>query len=218
MKTIMKYFGLITLLMLVSTVLSAQPQAGDCVNENNSYRAAKTGWIVQPKYTPFNGGQLDRYDGLDYYDIDCEYTVKGSLEVNSSQKNVPTTNGKSVSLLEYGTITCRYDGNEYTMIVYKDNKNNMPEFKEAPGTYFIPFKDPTNLDPSPATGSWDDGRYLIIEIPAQGKQVTLDFNQAINPFIAYRNTSAYTTLVISGGNEIEAPVPVGERKYEDRTK
>lgn len=212
----MKNFGLVLMLLLVSIVLNAQPQPSDCVSENNNYRASKDGWIVQPKYTPFNEEQLAQYKGLNYYDINCSYKVEGSLVVNESEQNVGTTNGGSIKLLQYGTISFIYKGRDYQMIVYQDNKNNMPEFKESHGAFFIAFKDPTNTDADSDAETWKDGRYLIVDIPAQGNSVTLDFNMAINPFEAYN--SKFTTLNITGGSVLEAPLTVGERKYEDRTR
>ena len=133
-----------------------------------------------------------------------------------SDEHMEKVNGEIVDLLKYGTITFQYEGRDYEMIVYQDKFNNMGEFNHS-GTLFMPFKDASNNDsPDTKVGTWKDGRYLIIDKPVQSNEVILDFNRAVNPYDAYNGKG--TTLIIPGGNEIEAPVPVGERKYEDRTR
>lgn len=218
MKTKMKFVASFLLMTVLSLGLYAQQQSGDCVGENEDYRDAKKAWIDKTVDQPLNADQIINFKGLDYYDIDCLKRTKGTLNYSESDKSVKKLDGTTVDLVEYGTISFQFEGKPYEMIVYLDKYHNMKEFKNR-GIYFIPFKDGSNNDsPNAKEGTWKDGRYLIIDKPEEGEnKVILDFNRAVNSWDAYR-INKFSTLKIEQGNSMAAPLLVGERKYEDRTK
>ena len=215
MKKTTKYLSMIAIMMAVMITVSGQAQLSgtdDCINDNQQFRDAKNQWIKVSPNTPFNSGDLAEFTSLLYFKIDCSFRYEGMLEVNANahEEKVETSDGKTINLINYGKIVCNISGVDYSFIVYKNI--NMPEFAEFPDTYFIPFKDAT-CGPPPLT-VFALGRYLIVDIPASGNSVILDFNMAINPFENYN--SNFTSLITPSGNIIFAPLSVGERKYEDR--
>lgn len=206
------YKALSIVFLLSILVLNTYAQQYDCEDVNNKYRGKKNTWIVKDVDNPFGASDIANFKGLFYYDVDCKYVVQGTLSPSPSLKiiNVTTTNGDTVQVYDYGVVNCTIDGEPYQLTVYKNVEQ--PEFGRKPGTLFIPFKDKTS-GPKPKT-TFADGRYLIIQPPASGEQVTLDFNMATNPFENYNGN--YSTIDVPDQNVITAPIPVGERKYEDR--
>jgi len=208
-----KNYKVLSIVFLLSIfVLNTYGQENNCEAENNQYRGNKNTWIVQNVDNPFNASEISKFKGLFYYPVDCNYVFQGKLSPSASIKviKVPTTNGDSVQVYDYGTVSCTIDGETYKLTVYKNMEQ--PEFGHTPGTLFIPFKDGTS-GPKPKT-TFANGRYLIIQPPASGKRVTLDFNMATNPFENYNGN--YSTIDVPDQNVIMTPIPTGERKYEDR--
>lgn len=210
MKTFLKGICTMVFISLFTTVVSAQDNG--CKAKNEQFRNDKNKWVVQHENEPFTQADIDKFTSLFYYDIDCDWVLNGTLMAYPAPKvvGVGTSKGAVVQLWDYGTLNVTIDGKEYNLQVYKNI--DLPEFVNAPETIFVPIKDETN-GPKPKT-TYDGGRYLIIEPPASGDQVVVDFNMAINPFENYNNT--YPTLIIPDDNVILAPIPTGERKYEDR--
>ena len=78
---------------------------------------------------------------------------------------------------------------------------------ETPGDtkLFFMFKDSTN-----GRETYGGGRYLYSDLPSHG-HVTLNFNQAHNPYCAYNDFS--TCQIPPLQNWLKVPIPAGERKY-----
>lgn len=203
----------IVVVAAVVAIIAINPSAkGDCEEADVNYRTDKDGWIIEPQFTPFDPGQITRFKGLDYYPIDCKYVVNGTLEKKPQLVDVPTSDTTSVQLTRYGIVTVTIKKKDYSLEIYK--AGNLPEFKKFPKTYFIPFWDETALLPDTA-GTFEKGRYLIVEIPDSGKNMELDFNMATNSWDAYNGI--YSSIIVPDSNILAAPLAVGERKYEDRS-
>lgn len=78
---------------------------------------------------------------------------------------------------------------------------------ETPGDtkLFFMFKDLTN-----GKETYGGGRYLYSDLPNKGS-VTLNFNQAHNPYCAYNSYS--TCLIPPMQNWLKVPIRAGEKKY-----
>jgi uncharacterized protein (DUF1684 family) len=78
---------------------------------------------------------------------------------------------------------------------------------ETPGDtkLFYMFKDLTN-----GKETYGGGRYLYSDLPSKGR-VTLNFNQAHNPYCAYNSYS--TCLIPPVQNWLKVPIRAGEKKY-----
>ena len=210
MKKNFKVFSVLIVVLLLG--INLHGQSYDCKVENSQFRSDKNNWVVQDMDKPFSSADIAEFNGLFYYPVDCKYVFKGTLILNEPMKvvNVETTDGGSTQLYDYGTVSFSIGEKEYNLAVYKNI--DMPEFSNAKETIFIPIKDGTS---GPTTNTtFASGRYLIIQPPASGNKVVLDFNKATNPFENYNNN--YSTLIVSSSNTIEAPLTTGERKYEDR--
>jgi len=204
--------GVIIVVAAVVAVVGINSMASDdCEEADVNYRTDKDVWIIESTYTPFTTDQLSRFNGLYYYPVDCKYVIEGSLERDPKLVDVPTTDGVAVQLTRYGTVTVTIKKKEYVLEIFE--AGTLPEFKKFPGTYFIPFWDETATPPG--NTSYEKGRYLIVDIPASGDIMSLDFNMATNSFGAYNGS--YSSLIIPASNVLAAPLAIGERKYEDRS-
>jgi uncharacterized protein (DUF1684 family) len=210
-KTILIGGVIIAAVVIAVAYVINRPGANDCEDADVIYRTEKNTWIIEKTYTPFDLGQIARYKGLDYYPIDCDYVFEGTLKKDPKPETLTTVNGSLMQLDMYGTVSFTYDMKEYSLDIFE--AGNLPEFKKFPGTYFIPFQDNTAILPDSTTYKY--GRYLIVEIPARGDKMSLDFNMAINSFNAYNGL--FDAVLPPRQNRVAAPLPVGERKYEDRT-
>lgn len=184
---------------------------GDCEEADKNYRTDKDVWIKEKLDDPLDSGQIARFKGLDYYPVDCRYVFEGILDVDPEEIPVSTTDGNIIQMKRYGTVTVTIKSTNYILEIFE--AGNLPEFKNFPGTYFIPFWDETAILPD--TTTYEKGRYLIVDIPASGNQMSLDFNMATNSFEAYHYK--YSSVVTPSRNILAAPLAIGERKYEDRT-
>lgn len=211
MKTIMKNFTLVLMMLLVSVVLYSQPHPGNCVGENEAFRNTKDSRVEDPQITPFNDTDLSEFKALFYYPIDCNYIYEAKFKpIQEKKVNVDITGGGTIQLYEVGTAEVIVDGAKKDLVVYKNI--DMPEFNA--GTYFIPIKDGTTTSGM----TFANGRYVVIGPKLSKGKFQLDFNRAINPYENY-NSGEYNSLIISGdANTMAAPLTVGERKYEDRTR
>lgn len=211
MKTITKNFALVLMMLMVSMMLNAQPQQGDCVSDNQSYRNIKNQEIADPTTSPLPAAELGSFSGLFYYPIDCKFVFTASYyPVPAKVVKLGTTDGKKTNLYEMGTVVVSVKGEEKSLKVYKNM--DLPEFADNPETIFIPIK-----DGSTSMGTtYSHGRYVIINPPADGGEFLLDFNMATNPFQDY-NTK-FSSVITPTENVMAAPLTVGERKYEDRTR
>lgn len=195
-----------------ATVTSAQTRQ-DTINDHKAaieqFRAEKDARFGNPATSPLTSAQLQPYDGLNYFPVDYAYKLKAKfIPANDPQRErLNLSNGATVRLFNYGKVTFTLDGTEYTLSVFKNS--DLPEFAGNPDQLFIPFKDATS------GGSTNgNGRYIMVNAPQSGNQVTLDFNLALNPYGAY--SDGIPSVLPPPENNMAAPLPTGERKYDDR--
>jgi hypothetical protein len=211
MKTMKYFIGFIIILMGFTVSIIAQPQPGNCVSKNESFRQSKNQEMLNPSISPLPAADLSSFTGLFYYPIDCKYVVNAVYSpLPAKMTKLGTTDGKKVQLYDVGMVTFTFDGKEKSLRVYQNV--DLPEFSTDPETIFIPIKDGTTANGT----TYANGRYVIINPPADGGEFMLDFNMATNPYQNYN--SEFSSLVVPAENEMDAPLQVGERKYEDRTR
>lgn len=143
--------------------------------------------------------RLLAFQGIDFYEINRELRVEAEfLPYRPSKKiKVATVSGyveelecPGVAQFRVGGITVRLE----------------PVF-ETPGDtkLFFMFRDSTN-----GKETYGGGRYLYSDLPSQGR-VTLNFNQAHNPYCAYNSYS--TCQIPPVQNWLKVPIRAGEEKY-----
>ena len=158
--------------------------------------------------SPLSTAQLQNFKGLDYFPVNYDYLTEGTFEALATPKSeqLATTSGSKIALNKVGEVTFALQGKTYSLDVYQNN--NLPEFSDSK-QLFIPFSDATNGKETTAKG-----RYLTVTLPAKGGAMIVDFNQAINPFVAFGDN--FSSILPPQANAMGGRVPSGERKFEDR--
>jgi len=118
-----------------------------------------------------------------------------------------TTNGGTLELIKFGTISFQLEGKPFMLAVFRDQ--NLPELAESPGQLFIPFADKTT-----GGDTNDNGCYLMVPKQMDSGEIELDFNEAFNPYSAYN--SQFISIIPPEENGLDMLMMTSERKYEDR--
>ena len=202
---------LLTLVFFSASVVSAQdvPPPDDFVLQIENQRMQKNMQFRDPGESPLSADSIDNFEGLSYFPVEINFKISGTIVPLDEQApmKLATSSGKSLELINYGTVIFAYEGKYYELLVFQNNK--LPEFTDQPNQLFIPFFDQTSGVETNKTG-----RYLKINLPLDSNKVELDFNQAFNPYSAYN--PKYEGVIPPEPNSLILSVTSGERKYEDR--
>ena len=116
-----------------------------------------------------------------------------------------TTTSRTPIYKKYGELHFSIDGKELKLNVYQN-----VDLKKKPGYddyLFLPFSDLTC-----GKDSYIGGRYIDMRIPKSGK-VTIDFNQAYNPYCAYNYE--YSCPIVPLENDLDIEINAGVKKFHD---
>ena len=143
--------------------------------------------------------RLLAFRGIDFYQINPELRVEAKFLPYQPPKKikVATVAGYVEELECPGVAQFRVGGTTV----------QLEPVLETPGDtklYFM-FKDSTN-----GRETYGGGRYLYADLPSKGR-VTLNFNQAHNPYCAYNSFS--TCQIPPLQNWLKVPIRAGEKKY-----
>ena len=153
--------------------------------------------------------EKDRSDfkGLDFFPIDKAFTVEAKFTKSKNEKSfeMKTTTDRMPLYVKYGEVSFTINGENFKLNVYQNLELiKRPGFKKH---LFLPFSDLTS-----GNETYGGGRYIDLEIP-KGKTITIDFNQAYNPYCAYN--PKYSCPIVPAENELLTNVNAGVKKYHD---
>jgi uncharacterized protein (DUF1684 family) len=141
------------------------------------------------------------FRGIEFYDISPELRVKAKFLPYRPPKKikVATVAGYEEELECPGVAQFSVGGKAV----------QLEPVLETPGDtkLFFMFKDSTN-----GNETYGGGRYLYSDLPSEG-HVTLNFNQAHNPYCAYNSFS--TCQIPPLQNWLKVSIRAGERKYRE---
>lgn len=141
------------------------------------------------------------FTSLSYYPIDEKYKVKARLQKNERQELLvmATNDGKEEQYLKYAYAHFEIDGKEHKLLLLQ------PYQSEEDDYLFLAFGDVTSGDQT-----YGGGRYIDLEMPS-GKNITIDFNLAYNPFCAYND--GYSCPLPPAENLLGVSIPAGEKDF-----
>ena len=183
----------------------------DLVFNDNQYatrlrkaRKEKSDSFRRLQGSPLSQEQRNVFDSLRYYAPNVAYRVEAQLEPFSQRDTVeiPLTDGKADKYLRWGRASFTLDNQpqKLTLFLKADGKDS---------TLFVPFTDKTN-----GFATYGGGRYLDAAKPAAGDtEVTLDFNEAYNPFCAYND--GFACPVPPQDNRLAVEIKAGEQAFHD---
>ncbi|MCD4772785.1 MAG: DUF1684 domain-containing protein [Bacteroidales bacterium] len=179
---------------------------GYYIDKINEHRRSIFLEFKNPNTSPIILKQIEKFTGLNYFDINPDYKIKGvfSIDTSTSIFKMKTSTERLPEYRKYGSIEFNIDTNHLSLNVYQNiNLTKNPEFKDY---LFIPFRDYTCGEES-----YGGGRYLDFRIP-QTDTVIIDFNLAYNPYCAYNNK--YSCPIPPDENKLGIRIMAGEIKFD----
>lgn len=164
--------------------------------EKASFRNEKT-TLLSKEFFP-------RFTGLNYFSINKDYRVTGTLTKLTEQNktDLEMTDGGYYGFVHYGNVKFNVNNEDVVLQVYE-----FPSRKPPATAIFLPFKDATT-----GKETYGGGRFMIVNIP-KGKDIVVDFNHAINPICVYDPDHACP--VPPRSNRIKSKVTAGAMMYFD---
>jgi uncharacterized protein (DUF1684 family) len=139
----------------------------------------------------------------EYYKPDLKYRVIADLlPVENKKVVVLTTNdGKEQRYIEYAHAEFNLDNKKNRLLILEGI-----DMGPIRGKLFLAFGDATS-----AAETYGAGRYLdVIKLPGSAT-ITLDFNNAYNPYCAYNDT--YSCPLPPQENLLQVAIRAGEKNY-----
>ena len=169
-----------------------------------NHREEKTETFESARDSPLSETARKDFDGLEFFSISERYRLEGRLErfQESEEVILEATRGPPMSFNHVGQLGVTIEDDLFVLAVY-----------QSPGVdaLLVPFRDATNGETT-----WERGRYLNIETPADETEqqsrptnVTVDFNLAYHPLSVY--DSGVRSAVPPKENAVEAAIRAGEQ-------
>lgn len=159
------------------------------------------------KESPLKPTDREHFKGLDFYTIDMKYCVEAKLTKTPQEKPfVMKTSGIRTPLyVKYGELDFSLKGKKCKLNVYRNIELSKQE--KYKNHLFLPFTDLTS-----GVESYGGGRYIDLEATDKST-MTLDFNQAYNPYCAYNE--GYSCPIPPKENDLLVEVKAGVKKFHD---
>jgi uncharacterized protein len=144
-----------------------------------------------------------KFKGLNYYPPDAKYRVVADLTpiTNKNVVVLSTNDGKEQRYLEYAYADFTLDGIKNRLIILE-----VMDMGPYRGKLFLAFGDETS-----ALETYGAGRYLDLKKMPGSSTITLDFNEAYNPYCAYNET--YSCPLPPAENLLKIAIKAGEKTY-----
>jgi len=153
--------------------------------------------------SPFANDSLGTFTGLKYYPVDAAYRIQATLTPIENKKAItlPTSDEKQKSYLEYAYAEFEMQGQRNKLLILE-----IMDMGPYRGTLFLAFADQTS-----AIETYGAGRYLDIKKVPGSTSITLDFNEAYNPYCAYNDN--YSCPFPPQENILNVRIEAGEKTY-----
>jgi uncharacterized protein (DUF1684 family) len=152
--------------------------------------------------SPF-AGKVEDYSGLSYFPPDKKYRFTARIIPIENKKMIElgTSDGITKRYMEYAHAEFSIDGVDQRLLILE-----VMDMGPYRGTLFLAFGDETS-----ARETYGAGRYLDVKKPKGINTITLDFNEAYNPYCAYNET--YSCPLPPPENLLTIPIYAGEKNY-----
>ena len=163
-------------------------------------RIEKNEEFRQPQRTPLRPGDLDGFEGLEYYfpRPDLRFRTRFVAEAGQDTVRLTKRQGQEVAYIRRGRVHFSHQGRQHSLAVFGPAETSQGDY------LWLPFFDETN-----GKTTYPGGRYLDLEIDDEG-MVDLDFNFAYNPLCDY-NPDRYNCTLPPVENTLPFPVEAGEK-------
>ena len=200
----MKFYTILFFL-LISSFAFAQSEKSH-KKEVCKYRKEYKADFLKEERSPFYGKKKE-LKNLRFYKPDKNYKVACTFErtPNAPHFDMATYSGVTRPYVKYGVITFMLNGKKEELSIYQSiTLSKIPKYKNH---LFLPFKDTTNDETT-----YGGGRYIDLEsTDIKNGQLTIDFNQAYNPWCAF--SDGYSCPIPPNENHLEVAIEAGEQNF-----
>jgi uncharacterized protein (DUF1684 family) len=163
-------------------------------------RAMKDRFMAHHAESPFVGGRVYGFSGLQYFPPDPRFRLSAMLERPAAPAEAYLRTNRD------GQATMRYLGDLVFRVGRETLRLRVYHAGEGGGTsVFVPFRDLTS-----GKESYSAGRYLTLELN-ETDRYDLDFNRAFNPYCAY--TESFECPLPPVENDLPVAIRAGERTW-----
>jgi uncharacterized protein (DUF1684 family) len=181
--------------------LQAHAQPDSALAEISRFQDELNQEYRDPKASPLKGKALKRFKKHEFFPVDLQYRVEATLTVTTDAAFFKmTTTQAPADYRIYGWLKFELRGKTFEVPVFQSKK--LMGTQVYKNYLFFPFTDETN-----GKLTYGGGRYIGLYIPASGNVITLDFNQAYNPYCAY--SDGYSCPLVPSSNHLDVEVLAG---------
>ncbi|MGB3344930.1 MAG: DUF1684 domain-containing protein [Aequorivita sp.] len=180
-------------------------QSNFAIEESVAAQIKLNGEFSDPETSILEAEDFKSFKGLQFYPLDEKYIVEARFVRTPDEKPflMPTTTARLPEYVKYGEVYFSIDGKDLSLDVFKSTQAyDEPGYEDY---LFLPFTDLTSGD-----GSYGGGRYLDLRIP-EGETITIDFNQAYNPYCAYNHK--YSCPIPPKQNDLLLRIEAGVKDF-----
>lgn len=200
---LMRYLLMVLVFWISGDVLA---QNSAVLEESHRVQQELNEAYTNPETSVLMEEDFESFEGLEFYPLSEEFIVEAEFIRTPDEKpfKMPTTTERLPEYVKYGELHFSLKGKALKLDVYQDTSHEENEGYED--YLFLPFTDMTNGD-----GSYGGGRYMDFKIPKEDK-ITLDFNQAYNPYCAYN--PKYSCPIPPEGNDLPLRIEAGVKAFD----
>ncbi len=201
MKRVLVY-GIVLVTLAIITYSLVGNSQDDYIATVEKTRKEKDHFLRTSSDSPFKDDPSS-FKGLTYFPVDPAMKVQARL-IPIPKKNVvtlPTNDGLERKYIEYGHAEFALNHSTHRLLVLE-----VIDMGPYRGTLFLAFGDATS-----AHETYGAGRYLDVKKVKGSSTLTLDFNEAYNPYCAYNEN--YSCPLPPRENLLPIPIKAGEMTY-----
>lgn len=196
---------IVAVLAALATVIYFSVQEGtpeEYSNQVEKERKEKNYFMRNSEQSPFKDS-ASLFTELKFFPVDADYRITASLTPVADKKMVvlPTSDGKEQRYMEYAHAEFSLDGKNCKLLILE-----VMDMGPNRGMLFLAFGDETS-----AVETYGAGRYLDIKKVPGSTSITLDFNNAYNPYCAYNDT--FSCPLPPKENLLPVAIRAGEKLY-----
>ncbi len=201
-------FFIVALVVILALIVYYSFQEKDSGEEYTTEiakeRTAKNEFMRSSNDSPL-GEEKINFKGLNYYPINVDFRISAKLISIEEKKIVTlrTSDGLEKKYLEYAFAEFKLKDELCKLLILE-----IMDEGSYRGTLFLAFADATS-----ASETYGAGRYLDLKKVPGASSVTLDFNQAYNPYCSYSEN--FSCPFPPKENILKVPILAGEKKYHD---
>lgn len=201
-STLLTIFSVVAVIAIIWYTTTSSNNDADYKLQIENSRKEKDDFMKSGDGSPFKDSS-EPFTGLKYFAPDSKFRVNADLE-EIEQRNVvvlQTSDSKEQRYIEYAWASFSIDGMPCKLLILEVLDNG--PFK---GTLFLSF-----ADQSSAIDTYGAGRYLDVKKTPGASSITLDFNEAYNPYCAY--SDSFSCPFPPKENILNVLIAAGEKVY-----